>query len=138
MQPSISWSSSVSVFVIERMTIIHSLKCNVLFSFVVSLPVTHCHLLSLFLIRCHSFSFVVIRCTNCCHSFVPRVVTRCTTRCHSLSLVVTGVASAILKKLHTDYSKFVWLPRKIINAIQSFSFQLQWNHYWLSVQSQLK
>ena len=48
------------------MKIIHSLKCNVPFSFVVPLlplPVTHCHLLSL-------------------------VVTRCVTRYHSLSLIV--------------------------------------------------
>ena len=50
MQPPIPWSSIVSVFVIERMAVIHSLECTVPFSFVVpllSLAVTHCHLLSL-------------------------------------------------------------------------------------------
>ena len=66
MQPSIPWSSCVSVFVIERMVIIHFLKCTVPFSFVVpllSLAVTHCHLLSLVVIL---------------------AVTGCTTRCHLL------------------------------------------------------
>ena len=69
MQPSIPWSISVSVFVIERMAIIPSLKCTVPFSFVVpllSLALTHYHLLSLVvtrrIIRCHSLSLVVIRC----------------------------------------------------------------------------
>ena len=63
-------SSSVSVFVIERMAVIHSLKFTVPFSFVVPL-------LSLIVIYCHSLSFVV---------------TRCITRCHSLSLVVPLVS----------------------------------------------
>ena len=109
MQPSIPWSSSVFVFVIESTAIIHSLKWTVPLSFVVpllSLAVTHCHLLSLVVTRCithchflslvvplvvfrchslyHSLSFVVTR----CHS-LSFVVTRCSTRCHSLSLVVT-------------------------------------------------
>ena len=113
MQPSIPWSSSVSVFVIERTAIIHSLKCTVPFSLVVpllSLAVTHCYLLSLVVTRCitpchslslaaplvvirchslyHSLSFVVTRCTTRCHS-LSFVVTRCTTRCHSLSFVFT-------------------------------------------------
>ena len=80
MQPSIPWSSSVSVFVIERTAIIHSLKCTVPFSLVVpllSLAVTHCYLLS----------HIVARCITRCHSLslvAPLVVTRC----HSLSLVV--------------------------------------------------
>ena len=66
------------------MAIIHSLTCTVPFSFVVpllSLIITHSHLLSL----------VVTRCITHCHSLsliVPLVVTRCTTRCHSLSFVV--------------------------------------------------
>ena len=98
MQPSIPWSSSLSVFVIERTAIIHSLKCTVPFSLPVpllSLAVTHCHLLSLVVLLAvtfwyllyHSLSLVVIR----CHS-LSFIVTRCTTRCtscHSLSLVVT-------------------------------------------------
>ena len=99
MQPSIPWSSSVSVFVIERMAIIHSLKCTVPFSLVVpllSLAVTHCYLLSLVVLLAvtlchllhHSLSLVVIR----YHSLslvVTRCATRCTTRCtHSLSLVI--------------------------------------------------
>ena len=84
MQPSIPSSSSVSVFVIKRTAIIHSLKCTVPLSLVVpllSLAVTHCYLLSL----------VVTSCITCCHllSLVATlVVTRCTTRCHLLSLVV--------------------------------------------------
>ena len=112
MQPSIPWSSSVSVFLIERTAIIHSLKCTVPFSFAVpllSLAVTHCkrlplvvtlcHLLyyslSLVVIRCHSFSFVIIR----CHSLslvvllVVTFITCFTTRCHSLSLVVPLVVT---------------------------------------------
>ena len=113
MQPSISWSSSVSVFVIERTAIINSLKWTVPFSLVVpllSIPVTHRYLLSLVVTRCithcHSLSLVaplavarcnslslvvllfVTRCTTRCHS-LSFVVTRCTARCHSLSLIVT-------------------------------------------------
>ena len=108
MQPSIPWSSSVSVFVIERMAIIHSLKCAVPFSIVLpllSIALTHCHLLSrvvtrciircyslslfvpLVVTRCHSLPFAVTR-TTFCHS-LSFAVTRCTTRCHSLSLVVS-------------------------------------------------
>ena len=73
MQLSIPWSNSVSLFVIEMMAIIHSLKCTVPFSFAVlllSVAVAHCHLLSLFVtcchfvIRCYSLSFVVTRCTT--------------------------------------------------------------------------
>ena len=118
MQPSIPSSSSVSVFVIERMAAIHSLKCTMPFSFVVpllSFALTHCHLLSLVVTRCitrchslslvitrwHWLSFVVTRCTTLCHSLslvvirchslyhsLSFVVTRCATRCHSLSLDV--------------------------------------------------
>ena len=107
MQPSIPWSSSVSVFVIERMAIIHSLKCTVMFLFVVlllSLAVTHCHLFSslslvvphvvtLYDSLYHSLSFVIARCHSLslvithCHS-LSFFVTRFTTRCHSLSLIV--------------------------------------------------
>ena len=101
MQPSITWSSSVSLFVTEMMAIIHFLKCTVPFSFAVqllSLAVTHCqslslfvthfHSLSLVVTHCHSLQFVVTRFTTRCHS-LSFIVTRCTTRCHSLSLVVT-------------------------------------------------
>ena len=98
MQPSIPWSSIVPVFVIERVEIIHSLKCTVPFSFVVPLlllAVTHCHLLSLVVIHCHplqhSLSVVATRCTTRCHLLyhsLSFVVTCCTTRCHSLSLDV--------------------------------------------------
>ena len=105
MQPSIPWSSSVSLFVIEMMAIIHSLKCTVPFSFAVpllSLAVTHCHSLSLFVTHFHSLSLAVPLFVTRCHSLslvVPLVVTRCHSlyhslslaviRCHSLSLVVT-------------------------------------------------
>ena len=92
MQPSIPWSSSVSIFVIERMTIIHSLKCTVPFSLVVpllSLAVAHCYLLSLVVTCCHSLSLLVTRCTTLCHS-LSFVFTRGTTRCHSLSFVDTS------------------------------------------------
>ena len=57
MQPSIPWSSSISLFVVEMMAILYSLKCTVPFSFAVppfSLAVTHRHSLSLVVIRCHS------------------------------------------------------------------------------------
>ena len=104
MQPSIPWSSSVSLFVIEMMAIIHSLKCTVPFSLSVpllSLAVIiaiRCHSLSLIFTLCyllyHSLSFVVTRCTTRCHSLslvVPLVVTRC----HSLSLVVTRCTTCL-------------------------------------------
>ena len=99
MQLSIPWSSSVSLFVIEMMKIIYSLKCTVPFSFVVpllSLAVTHCHLLSLVvtrcITRCHFLSFVVPLVVTRCHLLslvVPLVVIRCHSLYHSLSLVVT-------------------------------------------------
>ena len=80
------------------MAIIHSLKCTV----PLSLIVTRCHSLLFVVTRCHSLyyslslfvhllhhslSFVVTRCTTHCH-LLPFVFTRCTTRCHSLSFDV--------------------------------------------------
>ena len=65
MQPSIPWSS-VSVFVTERMGIIHSLKYTVPFSFVLPLAVTCCHSLSFVV------PLVVTRCTSCL-SFYKRL-----------------------------------------------------------------
>ena len=107
MQPSITWSSSVSLFVTEMMAIIHFLKCTVPFSFAVqllSLAVTHCQSLSLFVTHFHSLSLVVTH----CHS-LPFVVTRChslslvlplvVTRCHSLSLVVPLVVTRCTTRL---------------------------------------
>ena len=98
MQPSIPWSSSVSVFVIKRTAIIHSLKCTVPFSLVVpllSLAVTHCYLLSLVVIRyitrCHSLSLVAALVVTRCHSLLLvllLVVTLYHLLYHSLSLVV--------------------------------------------------
>ena len=115
MQQSIPWSSSVSVFVIERMVIIYSLKCILVFSFVVpvlSLAVTHCYLLSHFITRCHTLSLVVpLVVTRCCllsfavtcyHSLsfvvihfhlLSFVATHCINRCHSLSLVLPIVVT---------------------------------------------
>ena len=102
MQPSIAWSSSVSLFVIEMMAMIHSLKCTVPFSFAVpllSLAVTHFHSLSLFIIHSHSLSLVVpLVVTRChllytrCHS-LPFIITRFTTRCHQLLFVVPLVVT---------------------------------------------
>ena len=82
-----SYLSLESLFVIEMMTIIYSLKRTVTFSFaapLLSLAVTHCHLLLLFVTGCHSLSLVI----TLCHS-LSLFVTRCTTRCHSLSFVIT-------------------------------------------------
>ena len=105
MQPYIPWSSGVYVFFIK---IIHSLKCTVLFSFVVpllSLVAICCHSLSLVVLlavtlshflyhslsfvvtRCHSLSLVVPLVFTCCHS-LPLVVPLVFTGCHSLSLDV--------------------------------------------------
>ena len=101
MQPSIPWSSSVSLFVIEMIAIIHSLKFTVPFSFAVpllSLAVTHCHSLSLFVTHFHSLSLVVPLVVTRCHSLslvVPLVVTRC----HSLSLVVPLVVTRCTTRL---------------------------------------
>ena len=57
------------------MTVIHSLKCTVSFSFVIPLAVTRCHPLPFVVTRCHPLPLVVIR----CHS-LSLVVTRCTIR----------------------------------------------------------
>ena len=90
------------------MAITYSLKCTVPFSFVVplvSLAVTHSHLLSLVVslvvplvvVRCHSLyhslSLLVIRC-HLLSLVVLLAVVRCTTRCHSLSLVVPLVVTS--------------------------------------------
>ena len=126
MQPSILWSSTVSVFVIERTAIIHSLKCTVPFSLVVPLLsliaicfhslslvllllVTLCHLLhhslSLVVIRCHSFSFIV-----------ALVVTRCTTRCHlmyhSSVFLQTIIKSNSFDFIH--YTEIIFLSKSVI------------------------
>ena len=85
MQPSVPWRS-ISVFIIERMAIIHSLKCTVPFSFAVPLVVMRCHSFSLVVICCHSLSPGVTRCTSCCYSSLSVIC--CTTRCHLLSPVV--------------------------------------------------
>ena len=86
MQLSIPWSSSVLLFVIEVMVIVHSLKCTVPFSFAVplnSLAVTHCHSLSLVVNLCyslyHSLSLFVIVCHSLCHSLSLVVIL-----CHSM------------------------------------------------------
>ena len=134
MQPSIPWSSSVSLFVIEMMAIIHSLKCTKPFSFAVpllSLAVTHCHSFSLFVTRFHSLyhslSLVVPLVVTHCHSLsfvithyhsLSLVVTRCTTRSHSLSLAVTRCATRLSfykqsKNIHLKHQikehKFLYL-----------------------------
>ena len=94
MEPSISSSSSVSLFVIEMIAIIHSLKCIVPFSLAVpllSLAVTHCHSLSLFVTHFHSLSLAVPLVITRCHSLslvLPLVIIRCHSLYHSLSLVV--------------------------------------------------
>ena len=129
MQPSIPWSSSVSVFVIERTAIIHSLKCAVLFSLVVpllSLAVTHCNLLSLVVLLVvtlyhllhHSLSLVVIRCHSL--SFVV-------TRCLWLSLDVPLVCFFIndLCKIWNTvcFSRFL----NCTNGIKSWKRLIYWN-----------
>ena len=91
MQPFISWSGSVSVFVIERAAIIHSLRCTMQFSFdlpLLSLAVTHCYLLSL---------------------LVLIVVTFCHLLQHSLSLVVTRCNTRLsFYKWSAISDKFIW------------------------------
>ena len=110
------WNSSVSVFVIERMAIIHSLKCTVPFSFVVpilSLSVTHCHLLSL----------VATRCTTRCHSLslvVPLAVTRYTTFCHSLSLAVTSCTT----RCHSLYHSLSFVVSRCTTRCHSLSLDV--------------
>ena len=92
MQPFIAWSSSVSVFVIERTAIIHSLKCTVPFSLVVALP-------SLLAICCHSLSLFVLLIVICCHllyhSLLPVAI-----GCPSLSLDVPLVCLFINDHLY--------------------------------------
>ena len=85
----------------EKRTVIHSLMCFVLFSLVLPLAVTRCHLLSFVVSRCHLLSFFVPLIVICYHSLLF-AVTRCTTR--YLSLDVTRChsmyhSSAFLKKI---------------------------------------
>ena len=93
MQPSIHWSSSVSLFVIEMMAtaILWSALCRFhsLYhcSHSLSLIAISCHSLSLVVIRCHSLSFVVTRCNTRCHSLYHSL-SNVVIRSHSLSLVV--------------------------------------------------
>ena len=126
MQPSIPWRSGVSVFVIERTAIIHSLKCTVSLSLVLpllSLAVTYCYLLSLVVLHLvtlchllhHSLSLVVIR----CHSFsfiVALVVTRCTIRCHlmyhSSVFLQTIIKSNSFDFIH--YTEIIFLSKSVI------------------------
>ena len=126
MQPSILWSSTVSVFIIERTAIIHSLKCTVPFSLVVpllSLAVTHCYLFSLFVTRCitpcHSLSLVAPLVVIRCHSFsfiVALVVTRCTIRCHlmyhSSVFLQTIIKSNSFDFIH--YTEIIFLSKSVI------------------------
>ena len=107
-------SSSVSVFVIERMAIIHSLKCTVPFSFVVSLlslSVTNCHLLSLVVTRCHSLLFVVTRCTTRCYSLLFAVI-----RCHSMYQSSVFLWMILINKL-----KRYFLAEKLTNNYLRYS-----------------
>ena len=82
------------------MTIIHSLKCTVSFSFVVPLVVTRCHPLPFAVTRCHSLSLVVPLVVIRYHS-LPFVVTRC----HSLSLDVPLVCLFINNPIKKRYKK---------------------------------
>ena len=106
MQPSIPWSNSGSVFVIERTAIIHSLKCTVPFSLVVALPsllAICCHSLSLFVLLIvtlyhllhHSLLLVVICCHLLYHSLLPVAI-----GCPSLSLDVPLVCLFINDHLY--------------------------------------
>ena len=115
------------------MTIIHSLKSTVPFSFtlpLLSLAVTHCYSLPLFVTHFHSLSLVVIRCHSLYHLLslvVPLVFIRChsfTTRCHSLSLVVTLVVT----RCHSQYHSSVFF-RQHTNAIEAIEFESL--YFWL-------
>ena len=126
MQQSIPWSSSVSLFAVEMMAIIYSMKCTVPFSFAVlllSLVVTHCHSLSLFVTRCHS-------------------VTRCTTRCHSLShsmsLVVIHCHSMpfVIPLVDSRYHSLSLVVPLVVTRCHSFSFVVTWCTICLSFYKQ--
>ena len=117
MQPSIPWSSSVSVFVTERMATIHSLKCTVPFSLVVpllSLAVTHCYFLSL----------VVTRCITCCHSLslvAPLVANRCPSLYQSLSLDIPLVCLFINGHLKHLFRRSLFFVLPGISSFQILS-----------------
>ena len=147
----------MSVFVIERMAIIHSLKCIVPFSFVIPLlplALTHYHLLSLVvtrcIARCHSLSFVVPLVVTRCHSLslvlplfftgchslslvvplvVPLVVIRCQSLYHSLSLDVPLICLFINDRIMTPnfYKLFTRIKRNS-NSSQSFIFVSSWSN----------
>ena len=150
MQPSIPWSSSVSVFVIERTAIIHSLKCTVPFSLVVpllSLAVTHCYLLSLVVTRCitrchalslvaplvvipcHSLSFVVTRCLSLslvvfrCHSLYHSM-SLVVIRCHSLSLYVPLICLFINDSDGVQIFTFCWVSICLTSKISKETWQM--------------
>ena len=108
----------MSIFLVERMRINHSLKYTMLFLFVVPL----------FVSRCNSLSFVTTRCHLLYHSLslvVPPVFIRCTNRCHSLSLVIIRCHSLyhLLSLVVTRYTKtdriisFLAKPSKRTNYI---------------------
>ena len=103
----ILWSN-VSVFAIERMVVIHYLKCTVPFSFAVSLAATRCHSWSFVVIRCYLsslFSFVVPLAAIYCYSLLF-VALRCNTRCHSLSLDVPLVCFFINDRNNFPFLRF--------------------------------
>ena len=133
MQPSIPWSSSASVFVIERMAIIHSLNCKVPFSFVVpllSLPLTHCHVLSpVFtrcIARCHSLSLGVLLVVTRCHLLSLIVIpfhsfSFVVTRCHSLPLVVPVVVTIVIR-CHSLYHSLSFVVTRCHSMYHSSVF----------------
>ena len=93
MQPSIPWSSSVSIFVIERTAIIYSLKCMCCFHWLYHC----CHSLSLIAIYCHSLSLVVLLVVtlyHLLHHSLSLVDIRCHSPYHSLSLAVPLVVTS--------------------------------------------
>ena len=127
--------SIVSLSIVNFLKIIHSLKCTVLFSFVVpllSLALTHCHLLSLFvslaLTHCH-LSLIVSLAATLCYSLyhslsfvVPRVVTRCTTHCHSMYHLSVFLKTIVFLYI-LNWIYVVWSGNIIINHVL-FTFLL--------------
>ena len=98
--------------VTEKMAIIHSSMYIVLFSLVLSLAVTHCHLychfLSLVVIGCHMLSLADICCTtHCyfCHSLLF-VVTRCITSLSFYKRMIQSIKLARAYSLKIGVHKF--------------------------------
>ena len=102
----------MSIFVIERLAIIHPLKYTVLFLFVVPLIVS----------RCNSLSFVATRCHSLYHSLsldVPLVCLFISDRCEGLPKTDRIISFLAKPRERTNY---ILHNHKLPNSCYEFQF----------------